>query len=184
MLIFFKKQNIMVTTAKEEFKNEFKIGTETEQRFLKDCESLGIVCTKSTPQEDMEDHFDFIITAKGKEFKVDVKGLKKLTRKDAEAQEDYHFLEIVSVAKKRGWAFGKADLFVFETFGYWIFVKKDALQKLILEKVKKEKVSKVTECLYKLYTREGRQDLITMVKSLDLMAIASKRMKKSVIPAI
>jgi len=42
----------------------------------------------------------------------------------------------------------------------------------------KDKERSTTPTLYKLYKREGRKDTITLVKTLDLIYIAEKIIKK------
>ncbi len=131
---------------------------------------------ESTSYEDIHDHIDFKLI---KTYNVDVKSLKKKNRQEECVQEDEHFVEIKNVQGKTGWAYSIAtDFFAFETFDYWIFVHKDKLQALIKEKVEKTFVHNVSECLYKLYQRQGRKDIITKVKTLDLMAIADEIIKK------
>lgn len=118
----------------------------------------------STKEQDIFEHFDLSI-------KVDVKGLKKINRSDEKPNEQFHYIEIKNVNGKVGWMYGKADFFAFETNDYWILVGKKQLQELIAEKcAKKEK----GRGIYQLRQREGRQDLITIVPTLDLCYISTE----------
>jgi hypothetical protein len=64
----------------------------------------------------------------------------------------------------------------FEITDYWIVVAKDDLQELIKNTVVKEQV--YTPTLYKMYRRRDRKDIITLVKTIDLMYISSSVIKK------
>jgi len=81
-------------------------------------------------------------------IKFDVKGLKKTKRSD----------------------------FVFETIDYWIIVDKNDLQEFIKNKIEKDWV--YSAALYKLYRRKGREDVITLVKTIDLMYLSSSIITK------
>lgn len=121
----------------------------------------------SSSEEDQLEHWD---------VKFDVKGLKKVKRSDSETNEHIHWLEIKGITGKPGWAYGEADFFAFELQKYWVIVAKQDLQSFISENVVKEFAPQPT--LYKLYRRQGRQDIITMVTSYDLCFISSAILKK------
>lgn len=144
-------------------------GKEKEKEFM----ALFKTAVESTKEEDIHGHIDLKIFAS-----VDVKGMKKISREDKSATEQFHWLEIKNVQGKPGWLYGDADFFAFETLDYWIVVDKVDLQQLIKKKVVKELVFETKKALYKLYRRAGRQDVITLVKTLDLMKIAIKTFEK------
>jgi hypothetical protein len=73
--------------------------------------------------------------------------------------------------------YGDADYFVFETDDYWLVVEKEKLQKFISEKCK-EKIKTEEPALYKFYTRKDRKDVVTLVKTIDLIFISEKMFKK------
>ena len=121
--------------------------------------------------EDQLEHWDVKF-----ETKIDVKGLKKIKRSDSEVNENIHWLEIKNVQGKPGWVYGEAEFFVFELQKYWVVVSKQDLQDFIAENIIKEFTQQPT--LYKLYRRQGRLDIITMVTSYDLCFISSAILKK------
>lgn len=125
----------------------------------------------STPTEDQLEHWDIKF-----ETKIDVKGLKKITRSNDETNEHIHWLEIKGITSKPGWCYGDANFFVFELKSYWIVVSKEDIQKFIKDNVIKEFTEKPN--LYKLYRRQGRLDVLTMVTSYDLCYISSTIIKK------
>jgi len=121
----------------------------------------------SSSEEDQLEHWD---------VKFDVKGLKKVKRSDSETNEHIHWLEVKGITGMPGWCYGEADFFAFELQKYWVIVARQDLQDFIKENVVKEFTQQPT--LYKLYRRQGRQDIITMVTSYDLCYISSAILKK------
>jgi hypothetical protein len=89
-------------------------------------------------------------------------------------------VEIKGVNNSKGWLYGgKADYISFETIDYWLVVNREKLKQFISEKCKdKIKALNTKDALYKLYTRDGRNDVITRVKTIDLIYIADKMLKK------
>lgn len=137
-------------------------GKSIEQEFsklFKDTEN-------ATKYQDINEHWDIKIN-----YKIDVKGLKKINRNDSDVNENIHFLEILNVQGKLGWLYGsEVDYFAFELKKYWIVVEKMALQKFVTENVTKEYTDRPQ--LLKLYRRDGRKDCMTLVSSYDLIFIA------------
>jgi len=163
-----------MNNTREKYNNNFVYGFYKEQEFINILKREGYEVASSNNQQDMIEHWDLKIT---KSYKTDVKALKKIRRADQNVQEDYHYIEILGVTGELGWAFAEGvNMFAFETFDYWVLVKKEDLQNLVKEKVQKEWVKSPT--LYKMYRRNGRKDIITLVKTLDLMFIAFHKLKK------
>ncbi len=145
-------------------------GKKKEEEFASHFQDV----TFSTMTQDINEHWDVMIDG----FKYDVKGIKKINRSDTEPNEMYHYLELLNVHGKFGWVYGKADFIAFETKKYWIIVSLKKLQDFIAKNVNKTYVSSASESLYSLYRRYGRKDCITMVKTIDLMAIADQIKEK------
>ena len=145
-----------------------KSGRVAEQEFAK----LFRETEFSTKEQDIHEHWDVAI-----KYKIDIKGLKKINRNDADVNENIHWIEIKGVTGYLGWLYAdEVDFFAFELKKYWIIVEKMALQEFIANNVIKEYIQKPT--LYKLYRRQGRQDTITLVESFDLIYIAECLIKK------
>lgn len=130
----------------------------------------------STTIQDMTEHWDVMING----LKYDVKGMKKINRSDIEPNEMYHYLELLNVNGKLGWVYGKADFIAFETKQYWVIVSLSKLQEFIANNVNKTYVQNASDSLYCLYKRYGRKDCISMIKTIDLMAIAEEIMTKKI----
>ena len=116
-----------------------------------------------TEKEDIDEHWDVKING----VKIDVKAIKK-------DDENIHFVEFKNVLGKKGWLYGDADVFAFETKDYWIEVKKDDLQEMIHDKC----IDKVAGWdFYELSNRPGAKDLFTKVKTIDLCYIGKIKRK-------
>ena len=116
-----------------------------------------------TEREDMNEHSDVKING----VKIDVKAIKK-------DDENIHFVEFKNVLGKKGWLYGDADGFAFETKDYWIEVKKEDLQEMVHDKC----IDKVKGWdFYEIATRPGAKDLFTKVKTIDLCFIGKIKKK-------
>ena len=124
---------------------------------------------EATMEEDIHEHWDFCV-------KYDVKMIKRKKR-DQDYDENIHWVELKNVNGDKGWLYGEADYFSFEIIDYWIVVKREDLAKFITEKCAQKQWSN-SPSLYKLYQRNGRKDVITMVKTIDLMYISADIVKK------
>jgi hypothetical protein len=146
-----------------------KEGKEKEVMFANLFSSYSL----SDKNTDIIEHYDITIG----NTRIDVKGLKKINRWDNDVNENIHWVEIKGITGHLGWLYGKADYFAFETFDYWILVSKIKLQELIKIRTKKEWVKEKE--LYKLYQRPNKQDVITLVKTIDLCSIAESIINKT-----
>lgn len=144
-------------------------GKKTEKEFSK---IFGDKVSFSTESQDINEHWDLKVT-----FKVDVKGLKKRLRSDDAPDESIHWVELKNVNGDNGWLYGEADYFAFETEDYWVMVEKNKLQQLIDKKLVRDLT--IIPIPYRLYGRKGRNDELTLVKTIDLMFIADKLILKS-----
>jgi len=147
---------------------EFK---KVEEQFASTINHLGEI-REASKEEDMVEHWDINLS-----LRFDVKAIKKVNRFDDKPNENIHWVEIKNVNGDKGWLYGEAEYFAFETEDYWVIVEKVKLQEFVAEKYK-DKERSTTPTLYKLYKREGRKDTITLVKTLDLIYIAEKIIKK------
>ena len=123
-----------------------------------------------TSEQDCKEHWDVMINYHNylePDTKVDVKAIKK-------GDENKHYVELKNVQGKRGWLYGEADMFAFETNKYWVEVKKDKLQEFIAH-ICKDKV--YGRRLYELGSRPNAEDLFTTVSTLDLCRLGSMRDK-------
>ena len=129
--------------------------------------------TLSDRNTDIIKHYDVTIG----NVRIDVKGMKKINRHYKDVNENIHWIEIKGVTGHLGWLYGEADYFAFETIDYWVLVSKGKLQDFIKTRTIKEWVKEKE--LYKLYSREGRKDIITLIKTIDLCSIADSLVTKT-----
>lgn len=129
--------------------------------------------TFSTPEQDMKEHWD--VESDGKRY--DVKAMKKWKRNDPEPTDRMHYVELRNVHGELGWLYGEADYIVFETRRYWIVVKRATLMPFI-EGLTENSEQSLKPTVYKLYQRNGRKDLMTVVPTVDLLAISEATIKK------
>lgn len=147
---------------------EFAIGKLKEEEFAK----LFTDVTPSLKEEDMYEHWDLKF-----DVKIDVKSIKKQSRSDITYNENFHWVEVKNVRGKLSWLYGKADYFAFECEEYWVIVEKDRLQVFMREKCKGKKVGKCKDP-YELYQRDNRKDVVVKVKTIDLIYLSTKLIKK------
>lgn len=122
-------------------------------------------------QEDAKEHWDFKIG----DARVDVKAAKRLSRTDASPNFQFIWVELKNVAGDPGWLYGKAEFIAFEFERYWVFVRREALAEFVEENVVREPSEFP---LYKVKTRPGRKDEITLVRAEDIFYLATKIIKK------
>ena len=126
----------------------------------------------ASSDEDIFEHWDVKI-----DIKIDVKAMKKINREDLDPNENIHYVEIKNVHGNKGWLYGDADYFAFEMKDYYVMVSKIKLQAMIADKCK-DKIKCAKPTLYQLYSREGRNDMMTLVKTVDLIFISDKMIEK------
>jgi hypothetical protein len=161
-------------------KDSLELGEKAEGLFVEVARQAGWLVFPSTKDENIDDHWDFRISKEAGDFKVEVKSAKRLHRNDSEVQFEYTWVEIHGVRPKdTGWLFGKADLIAFEKESSFIFVKRLDLLAVVNKKVNLvAKVRDPKDALYKIYTRDGRKDKLTLVRTSDIEEIKFMEWKK------
>ena len=166
------------------FKDSIREGTDGEKRFKNIIESFGLLVRSASFKENVHQHIDFFITGnKNSEsldrfhFSVDVKARKRKSRSSDEYDEEYTWIEFKNVKGKKGWVYGDADKIAFEIEDGFLMVDREELVKWCEKKVDfKKSVSNPYSAIYKVYTRKGRDDLITRIKTDDIRGLGSCRL--------
>jgi hypothetical protein len=148
----------------------FEVGQNAEQRFAQHI-SGPVLATK---EQDIHEHWDVKSIAG---TKYDVKAMKKWNRADPEPTDRMHYIELRNVNGDLGWLYGEADYIVFETRAHWIVVKRRTLMPFI-EGLTENSEQSLKPAVYRLYQRNGRKDLMTVVPTVDLLAISEEIIKK------
>lgn len=145
-----------------------KNGNKAEFAFERLAKKKGWVVNKAHQQEDMYEHFDYIIFKDGEVHRVEVKSRKRINRHDEIFQDDYIWIELENVRGDKGWLYGTADLIAFEEENDFKLVKREDLVRIVELLVKPEKVESPYKALYRLYNRNNRGDKLTLIRSVDL----------------
>ena len=150
-------------------KDSLELGQKAESRFAMLAQQNGWKVTEASKKGNVEDHYDYEISKDDQHLKVDVKSKKRVSRKLGDVQDDLIWVEFKTVRGTNGWLFGSADLIAFENQIGFKIIERKALVRVINKHVKIHvKVDKAEDALYKVYTRKGRPDEITLIKASDL----------------
>jgi hypothetical protein len=162
-------------------KDSLELGRNAESSFAQSATKHGWTIEPATKESNINEHFDYIMSKEGKSFRVEVKSRKRRGRGDLDVQDEYVWVEIHGVRKDdQGWLYGNADLIAFEMTASFRLVRRADLAALIGKLVDfNAMVDAPKDALYKLYSRAGRHDLLTMIRSSDLKKITSLEWKKS-----
>jgi hypothetical protein len=154
-------------------KDCLEVGQKAEGIFAKIATERGWEVKPATAAENIDDHFDYRIKQKKEIYKVEVKGIKRISRADANPQEELVWIELHGVRiRDAGWLFGKADLIAFQGNTSFRIVKRQDLVALVCKLIDyKNKVNSPKDALYKTYSRAGRSDILTMLRYDDLKGI-------------
>jgi len=153
-------------------KDSLELGERAEHLFIVLAVKSGWKISASSKDENIEDHWDYLIEKENELFKVEVKSQKRINRGDNDRQTKFTWVELRNVRGKVGWLFGKADLIAFEKEKSFILVKRLELLALVNKKVNLvAKVREPKDALYKIYSRVGRKDKLTLVLTTDIEEI-------------
>lgn len=165
-------------------------GRNDENRFMRDLlqhssnHNTKCVVRRATDTEDIEEHWDVLyIISLGKNklggAKIDVKGLKKAARKNNKPDPTIHWVELQNVNGDTGWLYGQATYIAFENETDWVLVRRERLITFIESKMKPKIYCVEPGHLYKLYKRDKRKDLLMLVKTEDLVELATALIPKN-----
>jgi hypothetical protein len=160
-------------------KDSLELGNKAEDLFILGAVKQGWKISAATNDENIDEHWDFLIEKEDQSYKVEVKSGKRIQRKDEHSQNEFTWVELRNVRGKVGWLFGKADLVAFEKEETFIFVKRLDLLDVVNQKVDLvAKVKSAKDALYKIYTRDGRRDKLTLLPTGDIDPIKFMEWKK------
>ena len=96
----------------------------------------------ATYQQNTREHWDVQGTLEGQVSKFEVKGLKRLKRKDPEPQDDLACVEYVGITGHPGWVQGKSDYIAFKRIKYpWLLANRKQLWEMLEAKLKERNYS-------------------------------------------
>ncbi|MBC8263753.1 MAG: hypothetical protein H8E47_06485 [Anaerolineales bacterium] len=151
-----------------------EIGQRAEAVFARIAVQKGWKVTAASNYANINDHWDLLIQKGTEGYRVDVKGMKRLSRRDSNVQDEWIWIELHGVREHdRGWLYdGKAELMAFEKKGSFVIVKRDDLIKLVEQLVDlNTTIHSARAARYRVYSRPGRPDRITMIETEKLKSI-------------
>ena len=130
----------------------------------------GVPTRPSTPHLDYTQHTDFFAYSFkwGRWLSVDAKAMKRVSRSDPYVQDRTAYVEFLNTAGGLGWLCEGADVIVFERHSTILLISRQVLLNFCQERVEEITVDSARDCLYKYYSRKGRNDLISMINLDDL----------------
>ena len=145
-------------------------GRMAEDRFGRAARNKGLLVTKATTKQDMHEHVDYWLAMNhdGKKWGVDVKGNNL---------PDEVWVEFKNVRGDDGWLYGGATIIAFDMpeEGGFAIVDRDELAFFCEKHVRDEKVTDKKHAYLRKYTRQGREDVISILKLHDLKGLMSYR---------
>ena len=154
-------------------KDSLELGERAENLFVSLAKNLGWKVSPASKDENIDEHWDYLIEKDALAFKVEVKSRKRISRDDDGTQSEFTWVELHGVRPAdAGWLFGKADLIAFEKENSFILARKADLLAVVNEKVNLvAKVSEPKDAVYKIYKRDGRKDKLTLLPMDDIEAV-------------
>lgn len=154
-----------------------KNGAKAEDRFVEIVKKKKIDFRKAE-KEEQKRFIDIILKINNKVVGIDVKAIKNIKR-GIEDSEFPIWVEFKNVWGGRGWVFGSADFIAFERPNNFIIIKRKSLLNWCVENIDFEnKVTNPKNAYKKVYTRRGREDLITYVKYSDISHLIYRKWNK------
>ena len=152
------------------YKKSIKSDLKSEEMFSNLAEMRGFKVEPATGLEQI-DHVDFHLTSNEEDGKmtamVDVKN-----NKDKDCHKDWIWIEFKNVQGKDGWIHGIADFIAFEERDYFLLCYRKELCDWCLEKVDLKVLSPTEEeAEYIVYSRKGKQDIISKVLLEDIITL-------------
>jgi len=140
------------------------------ERFTRLAKGKSYKAVKSSKEEDMKSHIDYWLEKGEKKISVDVKGLKRSSRHGV-LEWEWLWVEYKNVQGKKGWLYGEQQVVAFECPNFFLLVKRKDLQELC-EKIApfnpENIVTKAEEAKRKIYSRNGRLDILTRISIHDI----------------
>lgn len=136
----------------------------------KDVESLGFqpASFNDNKYKHIDGEVQFYTKMVVTHMSVDVKDRKSIKRGEPK-NDRYLWVELQNCYGYHGWLYGEADFIAFKQADHWFVVWRKDLVELVANKVEKEFVDYFP--LYKLKTRKGNKDIITLIDREDIEGI-------------
>ena len=147
--------------------NSWNRGQRVEKEFAPLLKMRGPNYRKAN-REDQFRHIDYFSSF----GTIDVKAKKRISRSDENEQDELLWVEFQNVQGREGWLRSSVDVIAFERDYDFVLIRRQV--KCDLSK----KVTNSKDALYKGYQREGRKDLISIIKMSDVLDLPHQIWKK------
>jgi len=153
--------------------NSVEMGLSAEKKFVQVMKGEGNTVGKSTKNQDMFEHWDYLINDL---HRVEVKGRKKRKRHDSKPDDEIIYVEFSNVRGNDGWIYGKADYVAFERPEGFLIVPRKKLVDLAENLVSSSFTKYPT--IYKSYRRRDRpEEHVGLIRYDDLLTIPHRLVK-------
>lgn len=125
-----------------------KMGDIAELNFFNISQLKGYNPKEANRYQNIMEHWDYKISAKGKVIRVDVKSAK-------DNRFDITYLEILGTSGKDGWLLGKADFIVFQQKDHFIYFRRKDLCDWFFKKVGLSNTIEIKKIYSKLFDKQG-----------------------------
>jgi hypothetical protein len=147
--------------------------------FMDMCLKKGVLYNKASRDEDMFEHWDYRIEAKDIDWKIDLKGMKRINSKDTVVDDSLLLIELNNVNGDMGWVYGKADYIVFLIRGAFLFVKREKIVEYLEKNIDlDQEVCESTDDKkpYIMYQRKqtNRKDRFIYLPKREIVKLADK----------
>lgn len=147
----------------------YELGVNAEAAFKKLMTRRGWYVEEAPIESNIYDHWDYQVFKDQWALKVDVKAQKRVSRGDTVTTPTWVWIEIKNNAGYPGWLYQtKADYLAFQRESVFYLVTPADLQEVVERLVMNELVEDASNAQYKLYSRKGRSDMLTMIRYTDL----------------
>ena len=148
--------------------NSWSRGHVVEKEFARQLLGRCTGVKAATRAQQIDDHLDYV-TDQGS---FDVKSRKRISRGDVGEQDEKVWLEMRNVMGNDGWLVApKLDFIAFEREDDFVIVRRALLKELATRLCKFNIVDSNCEALYNLYQRQGRKDVLTMIRMDDVLSL-------------
>jgi len=152
-------------------------GQSGEDRFAAAVADAGYEIRKASFNENVYKHIDFYVDSSNGTFAVDVKAQKRASRGSKAYDNKYTWIEFKNVQGRKGWLYGEADKIAFEGPNGFSIVSREELVTLCESLVDREAfVSSAGRAINKVYTRNGRKDVISRIETSQIESLPSCRL--------
>lgn len=149
----------------------YNTATKSDEIFINIATSNGIRITKTTNSVDIYDHIDYTCEYNDKFFTVDIKSSQRTLLFESNYKNidnEWMWVELKNVNGYTGWLYGDADYVAYVFNEEVWFINRKKLISLVENRVEKVYVNDKSDAHYKLYSRNNRKDLLTLVNFGDI----------------